>query len=280
MFSYLGLTFFFYKNYQWSAQLIVAEMVICIIARSTAVLGMLSLLKCCGYEKNNDNKLEWRELFFITFAGLIRGAIAFGLVLRMQDDIVNRSVIVTSSLTLVVFTTVFFGSTIGVLGKCLFPDKKKVDGEEEEDDDDVSNYSISNRSAQHQKEVVSRLNELEKRRNEMREKLQNLEEKRASMSCTEACVLYKDRLFETILRPILIFEYETNKIKNAREVFETFRSHAPNLDKMMLHQLEMGTDHPGIMVDQEKVEGGLNAEGSCMSHGSNKQAHNTANLLR
>jgi hypothetical protein len=180
-------------------------MVICIIARSTAVLGMLSLLKCCGYEKKSENKLEWKELFFITFAGLIRGAIAFGLVLRMGDDIGNRSVIVTSCLTLVVFTTVFFGSTIGVFGACLFPSKKKVEGETEEDSDGISNYSISNRSAAHTKEVVSRLNELEKRRNDMREKLHELEHSRNTMSFTDACVLYKDRLFETILRPMLVY---------------------------------------------------------------------------
>jgi len=147
VFSYLGLTFFFYSNYQWSVQLIVSEMIICIIARSTAVLGMIGVMKACGYEKDDVNKLTWKELIFITFAGLIRGAIAFGLVLRMGTDIVNRSVIVTSSLTLVVFTTIFFGSTIGVLGKCLFPEKPK-DGEGS-DEDEISNYSISQRSAQH-----------------------------------------------------------------------------------------------------------------------------------
>ena len=209
-------------------------MVICIIARATAVLGMLGLLKCCGYQKESENQLEWKELFFITFAGLIRGAIAFGLVLRMGDDILNRSVIVTSCLTLVVFTTVFFGSTIGVFGACLFPSKKKVEGETEENDG-VSNNSVSDLSVAHTKEVVSRLNELEKRRQDMREKLHELEHSRKTMSFTDACVLYKDRLFETILRPMLVFEYEVNKIKNAREVFETFKSHAPNLDKMMLH---------------------------------------------
>lgn len=140
-----------------------AEMIICIIARSTAVLGMFGIMKACGYEKDDPNKLTWKELFFITFAGLIRGAIAFGLVLRMGMEVVNRSVIVTSSLTLVVFTTVVCGSTIGVLGKCLFPEKPKEDGEAA-NDDDVSNYSLSHRSAQHTKEVISHLNELEKRR--------------------------------------------------------------------------------------------------------------------
>lgn len=125
---------------------------------------MLGIMKACGYEKDDPNKLTWKELIFITFAGLIRGAIAFGLVLRMGMEVANRSVIVTSSLTLVVFTTVVCGSTIGVLGKCLFPDAPKIDGEEDNVNDDASNYSLSQRSAQHTKEVITHLNELEKRR--------------------------------------------------------------------------------------------------------------------
>jgi len=56
---------------------------------------------------------------------MIRGAIAFGLVLRIDDSYTNRDVIVTTSLSLVVFTTVVFGSTVGVLGKCLFPDGER-----------------------------------------------------------------------------------------------------------------------------------------------------------
>ena len=47
---------------------------------------------------------------------MIRGAIAFGLVLRIEDEVSeNRSVIVSTSLALVVFTTVGFGSTVGLL---------------------------------------------------------------------------------------------------------------------------------------------------------------------
>jgi len=105
-------------------------MIICIIARSTAVLGMIGIMKYCGgYEKDDPNKLTWRELFFITFAGLMRGCIAFGLVLRMGYEVLNRSVIVTSCLTLVVASTIVLGSTIGVFGKCLFPDKPKDDND-------------------------------------------------------------------------------------------------------------------------------------------------------
>jgi NhaP-type Na+/H+ or K+/H+ antiporter len=96
--------------------------------------GLIGLLKLCGYEKDNINKLQWKELAFISFAGLIRGAIAFGLVLRLDPGMTNRSVIVTTCLTLVVFTTVVFGSTIGILEKCLFKRTEKPDKESEVDE--------------------------------------------------------------------------------------------------------------------------------------------------
>lgn len=58
---------------------------------------------------------------------MIRGAIAFGLVLRIDDDFKNRDVIVTTSLALVIFTTVVFGSLLGVLQKCLKEEEKVED---------------------------------------------------------------------------------------------------------------------------------------------------------
>ena len=52
---------------------------------------------------------------------MIRGAIAFGLVLRIDGAAFkNRDVIVTTSLSLVVFTTVVFGSTVGLLSHVFF----------------------------------------------------------------------------------------------------------------------------------------------------------------
>ena len=58
---------------------------------------------------------------------MIRGAIAFGLVLRIDNTFKNRDVIVTTSLSLVAFTTVFFGSFLGPLSDCLFG--KQTQGE-------------------------------------------------------------------------------------------------------------------------------------------------------
>jgi NhaP-type Na+/H+ or K+/H+ antiporter len=105
-------------------------------------------MKMCGYEKDNLNKITWKELTFVSFAGLIRGAIAFGLVLRLDANLINRGVIVTTCLTLVVFTTIFFGSIIGLLSKCLFGDLST--SEEDAEDDDlasVSNYSNNSKIA-------------------------------------------------------------------------------------------------------------------------------------
>lgn len=58
---------------------------------------------------------------------MIRGAIAFGLVLRIDKSLINRDVIVTTSLSLVIFTTVVFGSLLGVIQKILFGDQDKKD---------------------------------------------------------------------------------------------------------------------------------------------------------
>ena len=61
-----------------------------------------------------------KELIFIGYAGMIRGAVAFGLVLRIDMHVENRPVIVTTALTLVVMTTVLMGATVSTLSKAFF----------------------------------------------------------------------------------------------------------------------------------------------------------------
>lgn len=127
IFSYLGLTFFSYNTSPWSTDLIILEIVIIMVGRGIGTIGLYSLLKLCGYEKDSRDPLTFKELAFIWYAGMIRGAIAFGLVLRIKpEDSSNLDVIVTTCLSLVVITTVFFGSTVGVLRYFLFDKEKKV----------------------------------------------------------------------------------------------------------------------------------------------------------
>ena len=47
---------------------------------------------------------------FIGYAGMIRGAIAFGLVLKIDPSNSARDVIVTTTLSLVSATTILFGT--------------------------------------------------------------------------------------------------------------------------------------------------------------------------
>ena len=132
VFSYLGLTFFSYKYSPWSTDLIMWELIIIMVCRGIGTIGLYSLFKMFGYEKNSSKPLTMKELIFIWYAGMIRGAIAFGLVLRIQpEDSINRSVIVTTCLALVVFTTIFFGSTVGLLNKCFFSKEEKVTAKKE-----------------------------------------------------------------------------------------------------------------------------------------------------
>lgn len=114
VFIYLGLTFFSYGELTWSFHLFIIELVILIFGRFLGTVCMFLVMKALGY----NSGIPLRELVFIWYAGMIRGAIAFGLVLRIDSP--NRDVIITTCLSLVIFTTVMFGSTVGIVSRCLF----------------------------------------------------------------------------------------------------------------------------------------------------------------
>jgi hypothetical protein len=69
--------------------------------------------------------VRFKDLIFISYAGMIRGAVAFGLVLRIDHSVVHRAVIVTTSLALVVITTIFLGSTVATVQYFLFKKEKE-----------------------------------------------------------------------------------------------------------------------------------------------------------
>jgi NhaP-type Na+/H+ or K+/H+ antiporter len=61
---------------------------------------------------------------FIGYSGMIRGAIALGLVLTIDDSIGEKDVIVTTSLTLVILTTILYGSFMPLVQRVLVPPKE------------------------------------------------------------------------------------------------------------------------------------------------------------
>jgi len=112
VFVYLGLTFFSYASLKWSFELFILLFFVVIVGRLAGILFLGILVKLC---MGRSFKLNFKQLFFIGYCGMIRGAIAFGLVLKIDSSVANREVIVTTCLSLVIVTTILFGSTIGVL---------------------------------------------------------------------------------------------------------------------------------------------------------------------
>lgn len=88
VFAYLGLSFFSYadlKTFPWSYQFIFIELFICIIARFTGTVGLLYTLKFVFCHKT---QVTFKQILFMCYAGLIRGAIAFALVLQLDDHLI------------------------------------------------------------------------------------------------------------------------------------------------------------------------------------------------
>jgi hypothetical protein len=74
----------FYSTYPYSWKLILAEFFIVIIGRYSAITLSYYIF---GFAKGSpSNNLSFREISFVTYAALIRGAIAFGLVEDLDEN--------------------------------------------------------------------------------------------------------------------------------------------------------------------------------------------------
>jgi sodium/hydrogen exchanger-like protein 6/7/sodium/hydrogen exchanger 8 len=118
VFAYIGLCVFTYAGdaqvgeqdqHIWSLSFILWMTGIVIVGRIVGVWSAHFLFRMC--QKTPD--ITIRELCFISYGGMIRGAIAFGLVLKIPNEpevFTERGVIVTTTLALVIITTVVFGT--------------------------------------------------------------------------------------------------------------------------------------------------------------------------
>jgi len=74
------------------------------------------MFECC--KGDQKNKLSFKELSFLTYAALIRGAIAFGLTEKLEesdDKFPKKKVIVSSVLYLVLTSTFIFGGFTAIV---------------------------------------------------------------------------------------------------------------------------------------------------------------------
>ena len=130
---FVGITLTFYLNIERCWKFVIFEFFIIVIGRTLAILISYYMFSCCSKDKNDQ--LSLNELLFISYAALIRGAIAFGLVTNLSDKFSHKEVVESSTLFLVIITTVFFGSFCSLMQKVLLPEKNVNVLDELADDD-------------------------------------------------------------------------------------------------------------------------------------------------
>ena len=199
------------------------ELGIIIVGRGLGTAGLVGLLRCFGYATNTSMK----ELLFIWYAGMIRGAIAFGLVLKIDPSSPNRSVIVTTSLALVIFTTVVFGSTVGVVSKYLFEEEEeetnaflaapKPEGEGEKvinkNDESFASVDLGSEQESHYSRVL------------------HPNEVKQSRKIHTGISKYFNRFDELIMKPIFIYKYEKGLQKSSKEFFHLFMTEGQEIEQ-------------------------------------------------
>lgn len=82
VYSYVGIALYSQLPSWWSWSFIGAQLIIIIGGRLLAVFFTFYMFRLCFKKKT----INVRELLFITYAGMIRGAIAFALVLKIPVE--------------------------------------------------------------------------------------------------------------------------------------------------------------------------------------------------
>jgi NhaP-type Na+/H+ or K+/H+ antiporter len=145
VYSYVGIALYSMIPTWWSFEFIGLFFGIIVVFRIIAIFGVFYTGRLCCRRKT----INCRELSFITYAGMIRGAIAFALVLEIPycgsyDSTTcpcveelscmekrTYELFVSSTLALVILTTLCFGTFMGAVQKLLCPptlqDKEDVE---------------------------------------------------------------------------------------------------------------------------------------------------------
>ncbi|TDH74082.1 hypothetical protein CCR75_008575 [Bremia lactucae] len=107
VYIYMGMSVVAYSGYfTWDWGFILVNMIACLLGR---MLNTFPMCMLANLGRSEDNKIPLSYMVVIWFAGL-RGAIAFALALNVYSpNRIHASVIQSTTLFTVMFTTVFFG---------------------------------------------------------------------------------------------------------------------------------------------------------------------------
>ena len=137
VYSYVGIALYSTIPTWWSWSFVFIQLGIIFVGRIIGVLSTFYTCRCCFKKKT----IKFNELIFITYAGMIRGAIAFALVLKIQYDgqggkacetcysKEEYELLVSTTLMLVMFTTLIFGTFMDIVQKTLVPSKPGAEQE-------------------------------------------------------------------------------------------------------------------------------------------------------
>eukprot|EP01017_Pseudomicrothorax_dubius_P039144 TRINITY_DN5962_c0_g1_i1.p1 TRINITY_DN5962_c0_g1~~TRINITY_DN5962_c0_g1_i1.p1 ORF type:complete len:410 (+),score=77.55 TRINITY_DN5962_c0_g1_i1:270-1499(+) len=182
LFIYLGMSTFMYKDSQWSFSLVGLEIGCVLIARLSSVfapswLAMLLLRK--------KWKVDNFELFIVAFSGMIRGAIAFALVLTVHNSD-QEKIVKTTVFGVVMISTIGLGIILPkIINTCI-----KLRG------------NPKNRSSVFDNDAITKREEL--LRTEDKEEVVHKAPKNAAHA-------WWRRVDENYLKPLLIYKYKEQK---------------------------------------------------------------------
>lgn len=118
VFIYLGLALFSFKH-QFHLALVLWSIVLCLLGRALNIFPLSWLVN-----KFRDHQINYKMMFIMWFSGL-RGAIAYALALHLEFSDEKRHVIVTTTLTIVLFTIFCLGGSTMPVIKYLKADKRQ-----------------------------------------------------------------------------------------------------------------------------------------------------------